>query len=181
MDDALDRRAERLARRVRIGVRLVFYPTALVLIVFAWQHYHGNAASGHTTKIAGWSGVTSQGERVSAITGDERLVYLETYLVERCADGSFTTFHWMPGEGRFVQRGTEVEGRSLAFGRAASGERTQYDNRLSVRLDGERRGTIRALTRYLDRPGEGWCDSGPVTFALSRAATPRRSPPAGAR
>jgi hypothetical protein len=181
MADAFDRRAERLARRVRLGIRLVFYPAALVLIVVAWQHYHGNSASGHTTKIAGWSGVTSQGERISAITGDARLVYLDTYLAERCADGSSVTFHWMPGEGRFVQHGATVQGRTLAVSRDQSGARVQYDNRLAVRLDGDRRGTVRAMLRYLDRPGGRWCDSGPVTFSLPRPVAPRRRIPSGAR
>jgi hypothetical protein len=175
MDDALDRRAERLARRVRIGVRLVFYPTALALIVFAWQHYHGDSASGRGTEIVGWSGVTSQGRQLSAITGDARLVYLGTSLLERCTDGSLLTFHWEPGEARFVQQGTTVHGRSLAVSQAY-GERIQYDNRVSVRLDGDRRGTIHAMSRYLDRPGYVQCDSGPVTFALSRSAKAQRLP-----
>src|SRR4051794_12893826 len=144
MDDALDRRAERLARRVRIGVRLVFYPAALALVVVAWQHYHGNAASGHTTDIAGWQGTTSEGERVLATTGDARLVYLDTYIRERCSDGSQFSFHWMPGEARFVQRGDAVHGRTAQADRSSSGETIDYENQLWVRLGDHPSGTIRA-------------------------------------
>jgi hypothetical protein len=181
MDDALDRRAERLARRVRLAVRLVFYPAALVLIVVAWQHYHGNAASGHATDIVGWQGTTSQGERILATTGDARLVYFDTYLRERCSDGSQFTFHWMPGEARFVQHGATVHGQTAEVGRAASGELIEYDNQLSVRLGDRPSGTVRARLGYPNRAGGVHCDSGTVSFALTRAARPKRSAPAGAR
>jgi hypothetical protein len=179
MDDALDRRAERLARRVRIGVRLVFYPTALALIVFAWQHYHGNTASGHTTDIVGWSGGTSQGQKISAITGDARLVYLDAPIVERCTNGGLVTFHWTPGEGRFVQHGATVVGRSTALAKDASGVPVEYDNQLWVTLGDHPSGSMKGASIY-HRPGRLRCESGPVTFALTRAAAPRRAGP-GAR
>ncbi len=180
MDDALDRRAERLARRVRLAVRLVFYPAALVLIVAAWQHYHGDTVHGHTTKIAGWGGVTSQGEQIVGTTGDARLVYLDTRLRERCSDGSLFTFHWMPGEGRFVQRGTRVRGQTAQVGRAGDGELIEYDNQLWVELGDHPRGTLRARLVYPSRAGGVHCDSGSVAFALARAARPQRTSP-GAR
>jgi len=181
MDDALDRRAERLARRVRLGIRLVFYPAALALIVVAWQHYHGNDASGAGTDIVGWRGVTSQGEQILATTGDARLVYLDTYLQERCSDGSGFSFHWMPGEARFVQHGGSVRGQTAEVGRARDGELIEYNNRLSVRLGERPSGTIRASLVYPNRRGGVRCDSGPIAFALTRAPRPQRSSPAGAR
>lgn len=181
MDNALDRRAERLARRVRIGIRLVFYPAALALIVFAWQHYHGNTASGHTTDIVGWSGVTSQGERITGITGDARLVLLDAHVRERCSNGALVTFHWMPGEGRFVQRGATVRGRSAAVAHAPSGQPVEYDNRLWAQLGGHPRGTIEATSVYSNLPGDFRCESGAVTFTLARTAKPQRSAPTGAR
>jgi hypothetical protein len=181
MDDAFDRRAERLARRVRIGVRLVFCPAALALIVFAWQRYHGNAASGHPIEQVGWAGVTSQGEQIVAITGDARLAYLNTYLRERCSDGSLFTFHWMPGEPRFVQRGATVRGRSAQWGHTTTGEAFRWDNRLWASLGEHPRGTVRGTLVYPYRPGIVRCDSGPVAFALTRTAAPSRSAPNGAR
>jgi hypothetical protein len=181
MDDAPDRRAERLARRVRFAVRLVFYPLALALIVVAWQRYHGDAASGHGTEIAGWQGTTSQGERIGATTGDARLVYLDTHLRERCSDGSSFSFHWVPGEARFVQRGADVHGRTSVAGRSTSGELIEWDNQLWARLGDHPRGSLRAQLVFPNRPGGVRCDSGPVSFALERGPVPKRPTYAGAR
>src|SRR3954447_4134162 len=172
MEDDPDRRAERLARRVRFATRLVFYPVALVLIVVAWQRYHGDAASGHGTEIAGWQGTTSQGAGIGAITGDARLVYLDTYLRERCSDGSSFNFHWVPGEARFVQRGDSVHGQTSVAGRSTSGELIKWNNQVWVDLGDHPRGSLRAQLLYPNRAGGVSCDSGPVTFALERGPLP---------
>jgi hypothetical protein len=176
MEEDLERRAARLARRVRIGVRLVFYPAALVLIVIAWQHYHGHDASARGTHIVGWAGTTSQGRPIRAITGDGRLVYLGAPLVERCSDNSLVTFDWEPGEPRFVQHGVVVEGRTV--GTTHVGARVDYDNRLSLRLGDEPYGTLSGQSLYSNGVR---CDSGPITFRLARAPKPERYSPPGAR
>jgi hypothetical protein len=167
MDDALDRRAERLARRVRIGVRLVFYPTALVLITVAWQHFHGKPARGQSTELVRWAGTTSQGRQINAITNAGRLVFVDAQLVERCSDNSLLTFHWTPSEGRFVQHGASARGRTVSTSSMTSGERTgvstNYDNRISVRLGDEPFGYLRGST--VGRDGVS-CESGPITFRL---------------
>jgi hypothetical protein len=72
------------ARRL---VRLVFYPAAIALAAFAW---HEDRPSDDASV-----GVTTQGERISAIVRNSRLVAFETHL--QCThDGGFAPMrvHW---------------------------------------------------------------------------------------
>jgi hypothetical protein len=139
---------------------------ALGLIVLAWQHYHGDSSQAESTPIVNWRGVTGQGQAVQAAIGDGRLTFLDTNVVERCSDGSTFTFHWYPGEHRFVQHGENLRGGQAGSWDANSGRPTVWDARLWARMGARPGGAVRAQTSWAAGHGTVSCDSGPVWFAL---------------
>jgi hypothetical protein len=175
MDDALDLRDERRARRLGIGLRLVLYPMALGLIVLAWQQYHGGSSQADTIHVVEWSGVTSQGQAIRARSADGVLTGFDTHVLERCSTGAVFTQRWYPGQHRFVQRGENLHGRQAESGLDDSGRPVVFDDEVWARIDDHPRGTIRTQTSWTADHVTVTCESGPVTFTLSR------SPSAGSR
>jgi hypothetical protein len=169
MDDEVDPRAEPLDRRLRIGHRLVLYPLALGLIVFAWQYLRSDPPQAEATSIVSWSGVTSQRKAIAATTGDGRLTSINTYLVERCSNGSSYTQQWYPGRYRFVQDGENARARQKAASRSRSGVPVVFDAQVRAHMGAHPSGTIRAQVSWTTGHGTLRCDSGPVTFALRRS------------
>jgi hypothetical protein len=157
----------RRARRMGIAIRLVLYPMALALIVVAWQHYHGGSSNAEPVHVVRWSGVTGQGEVISATTADGRLITFDTTVLARCSDGARFRFRWTPGQSRFVQHGQDLHGRSETTVNTASGA-VEYDNRVVARIDDRPHGTIHVQLDWTRNDGTVACDSGLVTFEVHR-------------
>lgn len=83
-------------RKLRAIVRLALYPLALALIALAWKGRQVISDSSGGPPQVRWQGVTSQGQKINAVTVDGFLVSLDTHLIERCANGSRWTLHWNP-------------------------------------------------------------------------------------
>jgi hypothetical protein len=169
MDEAVERENERRARRIRLVVRLVFYPMALGLIVLAWQQYHGDVSRGHVFRMGHWSGVTSQGQEIRARTADEFVAFLSTQVLEPCSNGAVFTVRWRAGQHRFVQHGDDLRGRATGPGRDDSGRLGEYDTQLWGHMGAHPRGTIRGRVTWRATDGLVSCDSGPVTYELHRS------------
>jgi hypothetical protein len=165
MDHTVDHPDELAGRRLRIGIRLVLYPLAVLLIVVAW-HRH-TAGSGHINVVS-WKGVTSQGETIRAVTVAGALTTLETRVFERCFDGSGFTLHWRLGSTRFVQHGKNVSGGEGGPGHSFSGEPVLYDDRMWGYLGAHPGGTISAQAEWTKRLVKVHCQSGPIAFSLRR-------------
>jgi hypothetical protein len=166
MDEVVDLSDQRRARRLRIGFRLVFYPLALGLIALAWQNDHGGAAAPRGPQPVGWEGLTSQGRVIKGVTYRRLLETLNTYVVERCSDGSTFTFHWFPARHRFAQNGNVLHGHQVGI--AGSGPDDVWNNSVWATLGEHPRGKIRAKMRLTTVHGAVHCDSGDVTFSLRR-------------
>jgi hypothetical protein len=170
MDEAVEPRDERRARRLMIAFRLIFYPLALGLIVLAWQQYHGDTSQADEGPVVEWRGVTAQGQAIQArTTEDGRLTALDAYLVERCSDGTRSYFRWYPGRRRFVQDGDEVRGHQSGPAVASSSPNLLFDAWVSAHMAASPRGTIRVKLSYTGDQIGLTCDSEPVTFALHRS------------
>jgi hypothetical protein len=157
---------ERDARRARNAVRLVVYPLLLAFLAFAW---HERGASADPTAGVKWTGSTSQGEKVVAlINRDGVLTSLDARLVEHCGDGSTVKRHWYPGQRRFVQHGRAVQGRQRDSGSTVDGSHENFEGTIDARIDEHPHGAISTSTSVTTARAELWCQSGPVTFRLSR-------------
>jgi hypothetical protein len=158
----------RLARRVRIGVRVALYSGLLALIVIALHARN----SGAQTKTGGlWQGSTSQGRAITAIiSADGVLTHLDTHVIEECSDGSTFDMRWHPFQHRFAQDGRKVHGRQAWSSETYAGDPDEGEASLDGRIDGHPQGTIQ-VTDTVTPPGHipVRCESGPVTFTLKRA------------
>jgi hypothetical protein len=164
MEQALDRRDERIARRVRIAVRVVLYPAAVALIVVAWRHQHSQASNGDV----GWKGSTSQGQDVQAwISRDGFLTALDTRVLELCSDGSSFDGGWEVRRTRFVQHGADVRSHLTGSNRTSTGWPDVYDGTIQARITAHPRGTIWTRERVTTDAGTFTCESGAVTFTLT--------------
>jgi hypothetical protein len=183
MDTPSDPDDERLERRLRLGVRLVFYPLALGLIVFAWHARHRGEASADPVHVVIWSGLTAQGRPVrAALDDDGRLVSLDTELSEPCADGTAFTLTWYPRQSAFIQHGDDVDGHTGPQPSTDSyGEPTVSETRLRGHLGAHPYATLTGQVVRTTTHGRVVCRSEPVTFTLHKGAptvaTSRRSPP----
>jgi hypothetical protein len=156
-----------LARRGRMAVRLVIYPTLLLFLVFAW-HHRGPAAD--PTAGVKWTGSTSQGQRVVAlINRDGALLSLDTYVVEHCGDGSTVNEHWYPDKKQFVQHGARVQGRQRDSGKTTDGSPEAFEGIIDAQITDHPHGAISTSNTVTTTRASLWCQSGPVTFRLSRA------------
>jgi hypothetical protein len=164
MDEALDLADGRRARKLRIAVRLVFYPLALGLIASAWWYSHDRGPQPRGLRPVGWQGVTSQGRVIKAVTAHGRVEVLNTYVVERCSDQSAYTVHWFPGQRRFIQNGEQVYGHH-----SATSPNELFDGQVWATWGDHPRGTIRARSTLTGAHAPARCDSGLVTFSLRRA------------
>jgi hypothetical protein len=107
MDAATDAEL-RLARRLKLGVRLVVYPALLVLLVVAW---HARQARGEDDAswappkpTAIWNGTTDQGRAASvSFIGDK--VFASSFdLSAACSNGGTSRFTWAPNAGLYRKR-----------------------------------------------------------------------------
>src|SRR3954447_7545159 len=166
MDDAsLTGSAERRARRLAIGTRLVLYPLALGLVVFAWQHYRHDSPD-----IEQWAGSTGQGQVMRVTTVDGQLRLFSAPVLAPCSSGPPFTFRLSIAPQRFVQRGEHVHAHYAAAGRTDSRQPLRFEAEVWARVGEHPRGTLDLQVRL---PGEaGWvvCESRGVTFALHRAS-----------
>lgn len=86
----------RIERRLRLGIRLVFYPLCLGLIALAWTHHQRGPATQaqappHQTGATWVFGTTEQGQQVQAAIVDGVLASFETRVVTHCLDGTTWT------------------------------------------------------------------------------------------
>src|SRR5919201_4049854 len=119
MDHAIDQRDALLERRIRLGIRLVFYPVAIVLIVLAWHQRQSSPAHAHPVS---WRGVTAQGRPIRAVTSGGVLTSVDTEVPERCVDGSVFTLHMHLGGRNFAQQGKNVTAAFRGPGQSFGGE-----------------------------------------------------------
>ncbi|HEY6760200.1 MAG TPA: hypothetical protein VI318_11955 [Baekduia sp.] len=162
----------RLARRLKLGVRLVVYPTLLGLIVLALhaRHVQGVARAGTAPVV--WRGVGRDAVQAEAVTSAGRLVLFAAPLVERCNDGATFTMRWRVGERGLVQVGTAASARVVQRpGTAGDGGATTYDmtfdasvgkDAIDVTLSGSVLWTRATSHRVV------WCNAGPVRMTLAR-------------
>jgi hypothetical protein len=171
MDTPSDPGDERLERRLRLGVRLVFYPLALGLFVFAWHARHKSEAPARATNFVMWSGRTAQGEAIqAAMSHDGRLASVETHLKEYCSDGSFFTLNWFATQDHFAQHGDDFSGRvGPVAGTDSYREPTMTDTRVAGRAGAHPHGTLTGQVTRTTAHGSVTCRSGPVTFTLRQA------------
>jgi hypothetical protein len=173
MDNHLDSRDVRASRRAGIAIRLVLYPIALALIALAWRHANGGSSEANPPqrglRVAGWVGVTSQGQPIKVVTGNGRVSFVDTELPERCSDGSVFTLHWLPFGHQFVQHGVHFRGLHIGSGRTESGAPFTFETRMRGRMGTHPDGTIQASVRLVTKHGTHICVSGDVAFALHRS------------
>jgi hypothetical protein len=160
----------RLARRLKLGVRLVVYPVLLGLIVLALHARHVQSVARAGAAYVSWRGVGGDAVQAQAQTSAKRLVYFAAPLVERCDDGATFTMDWRVGESGLVQVGTAASARQVhGTGTAGDGGATTYDmnfdasvgkDTMDVTLSGSVLWT-RAANHRLVR-----CDGGPVRMTL---------------
>jgi hypothetical protein len=157
---------ERDARRARNAVRLVVYPALLAFIALVWSQ---RGASADPTAGVRWTGSTSQGQQVVAlINRDGVLMSLDTHVVEHCNDGSTVNEHWYPDKKRFVQRGNRVQGRQLDSGKTRDGSPEDFEGTIDAEITDQPHGAISTSNTVTTARAALWCQSGPVTFRLSR-------------
>lgn len=147
---------------MRIGVRLLCYPLAIGLIALAW-HY-GRAPAASKVEAVNWHGLTSQHQQIRAVTADGQLTFLDTHLVERCADGTSFDWRWFPAH--FAQRGAEVTAHQRGSGRDFWRESIVADTSMQAQMGLHPRGVLRTRVVRTTHHGKVSCESGPVSFTL---------------
>lgn len=168
MEGALNRRDAELARRIRLGARLVFYPLVLLMVLGGWHFLHGGKSQPLGAK---WSGTTSQGQAIHAwIDQTGALTHVDTHVLESCSDGATLTMHWRPAQRRFVQHGQDVQGYHPESDPTGTGKPDVGETTFVATLGASPSGTLHAGDALTTDHGTVLCNSGPVTFRLSRAA-----------
>jgi hypothetical protein len=166
MEEALNPRDAQLARRIRVGARLIFYPVALLMIFAGWHLIH-DAKPAHLG--VRWSGTTSQGQAIHAwIDQTGALTHVDTHILESCSDGSKFTMHWRPAQRRFVQQGQVVKGYHAESLATVNGTPDMGETSFAAKLGANPSGAIQAGDALTRDNGTVLCNSGPVTFTLSR-------------
>jgi|SRR3954447_8350776 hypothetical protein len=166
MEEALNRRDAELARRIRLGARLVFYPLVLLMVLGGWHFLHNAKAQPLGAK---WSGTTSQGQAIHAwIDQTGLLTHVDTHILESCSDGSRFTMHWRPAQRRFVQHGQGVRGYHAESLPTKSGKPDIGETTFVATLGASPSGAIHAGDALTTDHGTVLCNSGPVSFSLRR-------------
>jgi hypothetical protein len=167
--DAQDAQDVRTERRLRLGIRLVFYPLCLGLIALAWTHYRGPAT--HVPPpIVSWIGATEQGYPVRALTFDGVLISVRTRTVTSCLDGSSFFVRLYMTSKDFKRTGDIIIGRQGPMPETSNqGEPVLIANRMRVRMGDQPRGTI--LSEVTRSPGSHsvQCRSQEMSYTLNRA------------
>jgi hypothetical protein len=167
MEEALQSRDAQLARRIRLGARLVFYPLALLMIFGGWQLLHSSKPAPLGVR---WSGTTSQGQAIDAwIDQTGALTHVDTRIDESCSDGRRFTMHWRPAQLRFTQHGQNVQGYHAETHPTDKGTPDIGETTFAATLGATPNGTIRAGDVLRGDRGTVLCNSGPVTFTLKRS------------
>jgi hypothetical protein len=166
---ATDARDARTERRLRVGIRLVFYPLCLGLIALAWAHYHrGSDTRAHQQSVS-WVGVTQQGEVARAVTVDGVLTFLKTRIVTRCLNGETWTLRLIMLAGEFTRTGDVVSGQQGPTATTSDqGERVLIVTRVRAQMRNNLIGTIASeVTRS---PGQRSvrCSSYKLNYTLRR-------------
>src|SRR4051812_23300933 len=177
MED-VDERDLRLARRLKLGVRLVIYPLLLGLVVIAWHRRAGGGADARPTPplarptppLRSWSGTSPNlAGPAWAQTEGIALIGFRADLVERCPGGATFIYRWTGGPIR--QRGAAATVTDHTRGRADDGGpmdahvalAATVGDRISVRLSGwvvwTRASDARAVR----------CETAPTTLVLRAA------------
>jgi hypothetical protein len=87
-DDAQLERDLLLARRLKLGVRLLIYPLLLGALVLALHIRHAQAqGGGSATPLVTWVGTTAQRYQVSATTQGAQLTSVNANILVECEDG----------------------------------------------------------------------------------------------
>jgi hypothetical protein len=147
------------------ALRLTLLTMAIALGALFWHQQQGKAMP----QTASWSGVTSQGEAISASSFHGLLTGLDTHVTERCTDGSSFRLHWQPAERRFVQHGDDVQALQTGAGQSDKAEPDAYDTRVWAHMGVHPSGTISAQDIVTRAGGGVLCRSGAVTFQLERS------------
>ncbi|MGZ4203533.1 MAG: hypothetical protein ACXVRH_15910 [Thermoleophilaceae bacterium] len=146
--------------------RLILAVMAIGLsLIFLHQH-----RSHPASKPVAWSGVTSQGEVISATTVRGLLTNVDTHVTENCTDGSVFKLHWNASSDRFVQHGLDLTGAQTGYGSPNTGEPDSYDTRIWAHMGATPSGTITAQDILTRGGGTVLCRSDAVTFQLKRSA-----------
>jgi hypothetical protein len=166
MEEAVTRSDAELARRIRLGARLVFYPLVLLMILGGWHFLHSSKSQPLGVK---WSGTTSQGQAISAwIDQTGALTHVDTHIKESCSDGRRFTMHWRPAQLRFTQHGQEVQGYHAETDPTDKGTPDIGETTFAAKLGATPSGTITAGDVLRGDQGTVTCNSGSVTFTLHR-------------
>jgi len=166
MEEAVIRSDAQLARRIRLGARLVFYPLAALMIFGGWQLLHNSKPAPLGVK---WSGTTSQGQTINAwIDQTGALTHVDTHINESCSDGRRFTMHWRPAQLRFVQHGQKIQGYFAETHPTDKGTPDIGETTFAAKLGATPNGTINAGDVLRSDQGTVTCNSGPVTFTLHR-------------
>jgi hypothetical protein len=173
MDDA-DARDLLLARRLKLGIRLVVYPLLLGLLAVAW---HARSARGDGEQGgSAWSGTTAQGLSVRAAIDGKWLESLTLPVTLRCDQGSTYRFTWTPSQDVLRQQGHAVTAHRPPTTRpGAAGRSGTYEARLRMVTGDHPHGTASLVETWTwtDQPrgSRTVCRSGPVAFTLRHGAT----------
>jgi hypothetical protein len=168
MEEALNPRDAQLARRIRTGGRLLFYSFAALMLFAGWHFLHDSKPANLGAR---WSGSTSQGQPIHAwIDRTGTLTHVDTHILQSCSDGSRITMHWRPAQQRFVQHGQDVRGYHAESVATESGKPDMGETNFAAKLGANPSGRLQAGDAMTTDHGTVLCNSGPVTFTLSRAA-----------
>jgi hypothetical protein len=166
MEEALTARDAQLARRIRTGARLFFYSFAALMVFGGWHFLHDSKPANLGVR---WSGTTSQGQAIHAwIDQTGQLTHVDTHILQSCSDGSRITMHWRPAQQRFVQHGQHVQGYHPESVATQSGKPDMGETTFAAKLGASPSGTIQAGDAMTTDHGTVLCNSGTVTFTLSR-------------
>ena len=170
---------ETSARRIRWGIRFLFYPVLIALIALAWHVRQARPSSvppAPDGSLVYWSGRTGAGGVVYARSVGGRLVHLEADLAYQCPTRR-VQITWQPRarEAHLRQDGRQVSGRwgpgRWMLIRPSDSSRTssgQFASTVEAQMGVEPTGTIRGELTLLTpgRPAELCRTRGAVPFTL---------------
>jgi hypothetical protein len=174
-DDDADARDLLLARRLKLGVRLVIYPLLLGLLAVAWHARSAHGEDGRTpVRAHGWQG-TAPGlvGPAKAVTSEGRLRSLTGTIVLPCGDGSTFTLAWAFRRS-LVQNGTAVVAdREVPDDRAEDGGAMSTVTHLEASVGDTAIRASLSTTVIWTRADSGRvvrCEGAPLAFTLSRTS-----------
>jgi hypothetical protein len=173
--DVPDERDVLLARRIKLGVRLVLYPLLLGLLAVALHARlaAADADDGGPPAPVAWHGA---GADAWAQTVGGRLTAFTATVVERCADGARFRMRWSADGRLLTQTGSAASARqTTAHGIADDGGAMTYGMDLDATIGEDVIRATLAGTVLWRRAADGRlvrCDAGPVrrTLVKSRRA-----------